>query len=156
MDNLNSLQPHCAMIVGRRGCGKSVFACQLLESQFKDHFDSVIIICPTFAINKAYDRVWITGKKDKNVHIVSESIFKKFDLSKILLFLSKKFECCGHTLLLIDDCSFLGDIRHKETVLNKLAFTSRHAGISIWVITQKYNAVSKDFREQLSWITDNG
>ena len=149
MDILDNLQPHCAMIVGRRGSGKSIFACQLLETQFREHFDSIVIICPTFKINKAYsNRPWI--KNDKNVHIVSN--LEKFNLNEVLIYLSKKFECCGHTLFLIDDCAFLGDVRHKETALNKLAFTSRHAGISIWVISQKYNAVSKDFREQISWM----
>jgi hypothetical protein len=152
MDIFSNLQPHCGMICGRRGSGKSVFACQLLETNFKDHFDSIIIICPTFHINKAFQREWITNKKDKNVHIVGKKTFDRYDLSDILLYLSKRFECCGHTLFLIDDCAFLGGVRHKETTLNQLAFTSRHAGISIWVITQKYNAVSKDFREQLSWI----
>ena len=152
MDIFTNLEPHCAMIVGRRGCGKSVYAIQLLETVFKKHFDSVVIICPTFEINAAYNRDWINNKQDRNVHIVPKQVFDRCDLNTILLHLSKQFECCGQTLFLIDDCAFLGGVRHKETALNQLAFTSRHAGISIWVITQKYNAVSKDFREQLSWI----
>lgn len=152
MNIFSNLQPHCAMIVGRRGSGKSMFACELLETEFKEHFDSVVIICPTFNINKAYDRVWINSRKDKNVHIVGESALNKYDLSDILMHLYKRFQCCGHTLFLIDDCAFLSGVRRKETALNQLGFISRHAGISIWVITQKYNAVSKDFREQLSWV----
>ena len=152
MNFFSNLPPHCAMIIGRRGCGKSVFACELLETHFKDHFDSVVVICPTFEINTAYDREWIKSKKDKNVYVVSKKAFNKYDLNTILKNLTSRFECCGNTLFLLDDCAYLGTVRNKDTELNKFAYTSRHAGISIWVITQKYNSISKMFREQSSWI----
>jgi hypothetical protein len=152
MDFFSGLPAHCAMIIGRRGCGKSMFACELLETSFKDHFDSVVIICPTYEINSAYDRKWIDNKTDKNVYVVGKKTFEQYDLNRILLHLAKRFECCGETLFLVDDCAYLGSVRNRDTALTKLAFTSRHAGISIWVITQKYNSVSKCFREQSSWV----
>ena len=152
MDFFSNLQPHCAMIIGRRGSGKTVFALDLLENEFRGQFDSVVLLCPTYQINKSFDRNWIKSKQDKNVYIVTKSTFDKYNLNEILQFLTTKFECCGHTLFLLDDCACLSGVRHKETALSELAFTSRHAGISVWVITQKYNAVSKDFRDQLSWL----
>ena len=33
-----------------------------------------------------------------------------------------------------------------------LAFSGRHVNISVWILTQKYNAVLKDFREQVKWV----
>jgi hypothetical protein len=152
MNFFSNLQPHCALIAGKRGCGKSVLACQLLENEFRGYFDNIVIICPTFSINAAYRRPWLTDKKDKNVYVVSGKTFEKYDINTILLHFAKTFKCRGHTLFLIDDCAYSGDVRHKETALTQLAFISRHAGISIWVITQKYNAICKDFRDQLSWV----
>ena len=37
-------------------------------------------------------------------------------------------------------------------MLSELAFSGRHASQSVWVLTQKYNAVLKDLREQTKWI----
>ena len=37
----------------------------------------------------------------------------------------------------------------KATALTKLAFHGRHINLSTWVITQKYNAIVKDFRENI-------
>ena len=33
-----------------------------------------------------------------------------------------------------------------------LAFSGRHAEQSVWVLTQKYNSVLKDLREQTRWV----
>ena len=33
-----------------------------------------------------------------------------------------------------------------------LAFSGRHAQQSVWVLTQKYNSVLKDLREQTRWV----
>ena len=40
----------------------------------------------------------------------------------------------------------------KRDMLSELAFSGRHAGQSVWVLTQKYNSVLKDLREQTKWI----
>jgi hypothetical protein len=54
-----------------------------------------------------------------------------------------------HTLIIIDDCANLYDAKLKATALTKLAFHGRHINISTWIITQKYNAIVKDFRENI-------
>lgn len=36
-------------------------------------------------------------------------------------------------------------------MLSTLAFSGRHADQSVWILTQKYNAVLTDFREQTRW-----
>ena len=40
----------------------------------------------------------------------------------------------------------------KRDALSELAFTGRHRNHSLWVLTQKYNSVSKDVREQIKWL----
>ena len=58
------------------------------------------------------------------------------------------------TLFIIDDCSAEGEINKKRDALSELAFSSRHRNRnhSLWVLTQKYNSVSKDGREQIKWL----
>ena len=60
----------------------------------------------------------------------------------------------GHqTLFIIDDCSAEGEINKKRDALSELAFSGRHRQHSLWVLTQKYNLVSKDVREQIKWLS---
>ncbi|CAC5394945.1 unnamed protein product [Mytilus coruscus] len=37
-------------------------------------------------------------------------------------------------------------------MLSELAFSGRHAEQSVWVISQRYNSVLKDLREQTKWL----
>ena len=38
-------------------------------------------------------------------------------------------------------------------MLSMLAFSGRHTEQSVWVLTQKYNSVMKDLREQTRWVS---
>ena len=55
-------------------------------------------------------------------------------------------------LFLIDDCAATKALTKKKDMLSELAFSGRHAGASVWVLTQKFNAVGKDLREQKKWV----
>ena len=56
------------------------------------------------------------------------------------------------TLFIIDDCSAEDEINKKGDGLSELVFSGRHRNHSLWVLTQKYNSVSKDVREQNKWL----
>ena len=59
----------------------------------------------------------------------------------------------GHqTLFIINDYSAEGEINNKRDALSELAFSGHHRNYSLWVLTQKYNSVSKDVREQIKWL----
>ena len=63
--------PHSAMFVGVMACGKTKFLLQLLETEYKNHFEFIVILCPTILNNKTYlSRKWILD--DKNVLIVCD------------------------------------------------------------------------------------
>ena len=53
------------------------------------------------------------------------------------------------TLFIINDCSAEGEINKKRDALSELAFSSRHKNHSLWVLTQKYDSVSK---QQIKWL----
>ena len=55
-------------------------------------------------------------------------------------------------MYIIDDCAARKALTKKKDMLSELAFSGRHAEQSVWVLTQKYNAVLKDLREQTRWM----
>ena len=68
----------------------------------------------------------------------------------IKLFRNTLKDC--QTLFIIDDCFAEGEINRKRDALSELAFSIRHRNHRLWVLTQKYNSISKDVREQLKWL----
>ena len=63
--------PHSAMFVGVMACGKTEFLLRLLETVYKNHFEFIVILCPTISDNKTYlSRKWIFDHK--NVFIVCD------------------------------------------------------------------------------------
>ena len=47
-------EPHTALFVALTGVGKTQLALDLLESKYKNHFDFIVIICPTLRYNSTY------------------------------------------------------------------------------------------------------
>ena len=144
---------HSAIICGATGCGKTEFVLDLLETEYKNFFDYVVIICPTWMYNKAYlSRPWFF--KDSNVIPMDPSWCSKSDdwLNDCLNFGYETFGIHdGHTLFIIDDCSSDRSMTKKKQMLSQLAFSGRHKHCSVWTITQKYNSVLTDLREQTKW-----
>jgi len=138
--------PHCAIICGQTGCGKTIFILDLLESIYFNVFERIVIFCTTLKYNKSYkERRWVWT--DDNVYLVDPS----GRLNECLEYFYQLFEGTK-TLFIIDDCSAEQEMIKKRKTLSKLAFSGRHAGISVWLLTQKYNSVLKDVREQSKFI----
>ena len=132
------------MFVGVMACGRTEFLLQLLETIYKNHFEFIVILCPTILDNKTYlSRKWIPD--DKNIFIVDGKLNKWIKLFKNTL---KGYQ----TLFIIEDFSAEGEINKKRDALSELAFSGRHRNHFLWVLTQEYNSVSKDVREQIKWL----
>lgn len=147
--------PHCAIICGQTGCGKTEFVLDLLEKQYRGVFTNIVILCPTIQWNKAYkNREWIGDvrkPKTKNITIVNPIVNGEEKLQELLRMFFNKY--AGHpTLYIIDDCSATKELTKKRDMLSELAFSGRHAEQSVWVISQRYNSVLKDLREQTKWL----
>ena len=106
--------PHIAMFVGVMACSKTEFLLQLLETIYKNHFEFIVILCPTILDNKTYlSRKWILD--DKNVSL---SVTWKGNQMNGLNYLK------GHQILfIIDDCSAEGE---TNNALSEVAFSGRH------------------------------
>ena len=140
------MEPHSAIICGQTGCGKTRFILDLLERQYHGVFNNIVIICPTLKHNEAYrERSWI--KSDDDVYIVNPHD-RLHDTIRAFYTI---FE--GEpTLYIIDDCSSSKELTEKKNMLSELAFSGRHAKQSVWVLTQKFNSVLTDLREQTQWV----
>ena len=101
---------------------------------------------PTVRHNKTYhQRPWIWA--DPEVYVVDPGKRLHDYLRAFYLVLQGK-----PTLYIIDDCSATKALSKKKDMLSELAFSDRHAKQSVRVLTQKYNYVPKDLREQTRWV----
>ena len=135
------------LISGITNCGKTHFVLDLIEKEYLHKFDFIIIICPTYMENKTYCRKFIYCDNDVIPLSVEEN------LNHILRVIIEKYKDTNEqTLIVIDDCANLHDAKLKATALTELAFHGRHKNLSTWVITQKYNAIVKDFRANIGML----
>ena len=147
--------PHCAIICGQTGCGKTEFVLDILEREYVGVFDNIVILCPTIHWNEAYkSRKWIGDvRKPKTKHIIIVNPIHNGEekLQELLRVFFNKY-AGSETLYIIDDCSATKELTKKKDMLSELAFSGRHAKQSVWVISQRYNSVLKDLREQTKWL----
>lgn len=138
---------HSAIICGQTGCGKTEFILSLLESVYRHSFQHIVVLCPTVRYNKTYQRCpWIWS--DPEIYVIDPGE----RLHDWLRCLYTAFQG-DKTLYIIDDCSAKKALTKKKDMLSELAFSGRHAEQSVWVLTQKYNSVLKDLREQTRWVS---
>ena len=53
-------EPHTALFVALTRVGKTHLALNLLENERRNHFDFIVIICPTLRYNSTYkSRGWV-------------------------------------------------------------------------------------------------
>ena len=53
-------EPHTALFIALTEVGKTHLALSLLENEYRNHFDFIVIICPTLRYNSTYkSRGWV-------------------------------------------------------------------------------------------------
>ena len=137
--------PFNALIVGPTNSGKSQFVVDQLYGPFRGKFDYIVLICPTFAHNKTYHQI---GEKDPRMSVITCMQHQVEIWLKIVSFV---FEGTN-TLIILDDCASSKDVKGRTGELVHLAFSARHLGISVWVLTQKMTGITSSFRENVAAI----
>ena len=71
-------EPHTAMFIAQTGCGKTHLVLDLIEKEYNNYFDYIIMICPTLRENnKTYhargwikndDKVWLVNPDKDNLY----------------------------------------------------------------------------------------
>ena len=130
--------PFSALIVGLTNSGKSRFVVDQLYGPFHSKYDYIVLICPTFAYNKTYNRF---GAKDPWFFVVEL-------WPQIVTF---AFEGTN-TLIVLDDCAASKDVKGHTGQLVELAFSVRHFSISVWLLTQKITSITLSFCENVAAI----
>ena len=121
--------PFNALIVGPTNFGKTQFLVNQLCGPFNGKFDFIVLICPTFAYNRTLYRF---GERDPRLYVI---ICDQHHVENWLKVASFAFEG-ANTLIVLDDCAASKDVKGRTGELVKLGFSARHAGISVWVLTQ--------------------
>ena len=147
---INHLLPkaaHLAIVCGQTGCGKKVLVLSLLEEgPYQGFFRHIVILCPTIEYNKTYKQCpWLWMDPEVYVLDLGERL-QDYLWAFYLVFKGEP------TLFIIADCSATKALTKKRDMLSELAFSGRHADISFLVLTQKYNSVLTDLREQTRWV----
>ena len=137
--------PFNALIVGPTNSGKSQFVVDQLYGPFRGKFDNIVLICPTFAHNKTYHQI---GKNDPRMYVIT---CMQHQVEMWLKIVSFVFEGTN-TLIILDDCAASKDVKGRTGELVHLAFSARHIGISVWVLTQKMTGITASFRDNVAVI----
>ena len=139
-------EPHTALFIAPTGVGKMHLALNLLESEYKNHFDFIIIICPTLAHNETYkSRDWVWT--DPEVIPI--------ELGNNLLYLIEKISnllAGSKTLFLIDDIIADEALDKRRQPPLEFAILGRHRNHSLWLLTQSYTDVPDNIRRQAKMI----
>ena len=135
-------EPHTALFVALTGVGKTHLALSLLETEYKDHFDFIVIICPTLRYNSTYkNRSWVWN--DPDVIPIEPGNQLYYLIEKISNLLAR-----DKTLFLIDDIIANETLDKCRQPLLELAISGRHRGHSLWLLTQSYTAIPNNIRRQ--------
>ena len=137
--------PFNALIVGPTNSGKTQFLVNQLCGPFNGKFDYIVLICPTFAYNRT---LYKFGERDLQLYVI---ICEQHQVEIWLKLASFAFEDLK-TLIVLDDCAASKDVKGRTGELAKRGFSARHAGISVWVLTQQLSSIAKPFRENVATI----
>ena len=69
-----------------------------------------------------------------------------------LLGICENFFSGTNTLIILDDCAVSRDLKNRTNKFINLAFSGRHAGLSVWVLTQQLTSIAKPFRDNVACV----
>lgn len=144
-DRVRDKTPPFNMIIsGMTACGKTKYMLDMIESQYSKHFETIVIICPTFEWNETYHN-W--------KHINDENVIaipcEHSEIEAVLNHVVDVYKG-STTLIVLDDCASSKTVKSRTSELVKLGFGARHYGLSTIVITQQLRSIAKAYRDNVS------
>ena len=146
-------EPHTALFLAPTGVRKTHLALSLLENEYINYFDFIVIICPTLRYSSTYkSRSWVWNDPDVIPIEPGNQLYCLIEKISNLLARDK-------TLFLIDDIIVDETLDKRRQPLLELAISGRHRGHSLWLLTQSYTAVPNNIRRQAKmfyvWYPEN-
>lgn len=138
----------CAYIFGHRNSGKSYLLIQLLLSKhLNGKFNEIVIINPTKCYDEKYNVIKFSLEYDEFSTELLDELIVHFEEER-----TKNPEY--KVLLILDDCISQDNFKDNQAhhPLNTLAVNGRHWGVSLLILSQKWNAISTYIRTQLDYI----
>ena len=133
---------HTALFVAPTGVRKTHLARSLLETESRNHFDFIVIICPTLRYNSTYkNRSWVWNDPDVIPIEPGNQLYYLIEKISNLLTGDK-------TLFLIDDIIADETLDKHHQPLLELAILGRHRGHFQWLLTQSYTSIPNNIRRQ--------
>ena len=148
MKELRDNIPFNMIITGPTNCGKTKYLIEQLRGPFRKVFEYIVLICPTYAKNRTYHGF---ARGDKRFLILSPDASNSDEIDSLLTDVSLLFSGTN-TLLILDDCAVSKDLKQRSNKFIDLAFSGRHDGLSVWVLTQQLTSIAKPFRENVSCV----
>ena len=135
-------EAHTAIFTGPTSCGKTQRVLDLIEKDYKGHFDNIVILCSTLASGTKPTSIapWIWS--DDYVFCFEP----KGNLFEFIEKLSTLFSG-EETLFIIDDMIADETLDKRRQPLLELAISGRHRKHSLWILTQSYTAIPKKFEK---------
>ena len=135
-------EPHTALFKAPTGIGKMHLALSLLENEYRDHFNFIVLICPTLENNETYkSQSWVWNDPEV-IHIEpgNQLYYWIENISRLLSGVK--------TLFFINDMIADEALDRRRQPLLGLAILGRHRQHSLWLLTQSYTAVPNNIRRQ--------
>ena len=148
MEELRDKNPFHCIITGPTNCGKTKYVIDQLRGSFRHVFDWIVLICPTYSKNKTYRGF---AKGDKRFVLLSPDASNVEEIND-LLGICEDFFSGTNTLIILDDCAVSKDLKNRTNKFINLAFSGRHAGLSVWVLTQQLTSIAKPFRDNVACV----
>ena len=140
-------EPHTALFIAPTEVRKTHLALDLLEKEYKNHFNFIIIICSMLKHNETYrSQKWVWTDPEVILIEPDNSLYSWFEKIGNLLAGSK-------TLFLINDIIANENLNKRRQPLFKLAISGRHKKHSLWLLTQSYTAIPKNIRRQTKMLS---
>ena len=135
-------EPHIALFIAPTGVGKTHLALSLIENEYINHFNFIVIICLTLRYNSTYkSQSWVWNDPDVIPIEPGDNLYYLIEKISNLLAGDK-------TLFLIDDI-IPDETRDKRCQPSlELAIWGRHRVHSLWLLTQSYTAIPNNIRRQ--------
>ena len=144
MNNETVETPFNEIILGQTCCGKTFYLLQLLEKDYKNHFEKIFLICPTFVHNKTLQE-WKFVNDEDFIVIPCDQDEVEYYLRQVTHFAEGT-----NSLIILDDCACSQAVKNRTSELVKLGFSGRHYDLSTIVITQQLTSIAKPYRENIS------
>ena len=135
-------EPHTALFIAPTGVGKIHLALSLIENEYRNHFNFIVIICSILAQNESYkSRGWVWN--DPEVIPIEPGNQLYYLIEKISNLLAGSV-----TLFLINDTIVDETLDKCHQPLLELVISGRHRQHSLWLLTQSYTAIPNNISRQ--------